>query len=305
MREREMPFVEGVEHRFVTANGVRFHVAEAGEGEPLLLLHGYPQHWYAWRHVVPLLAGRYRLIMPDLRGFGWSDAPYRGYDTDSRGDDVLGLMDVLGLERVRLVGHEWGGWAGFMACLRAPERFTGYLALNIVHPWPDQKAARRHAWRMWFTAFLEYPVVGGAVVRYWPGFTRFLLRLGVTDRSAWTAEVLDEFAESIRPRARAHASRALHWQYVLHDIPRLILGQHRLERLTVPTMILFGADDFALSPQVLTGGDLHADELLVRLVPGCGHYIADERPDLVAAAVLEFFGDRALSERWETSSGEH
>ncbi|MQY05556.1 alpha/beta fold hydrolase [Actinomadura macrotermitis] len=291
MGERPMPYVAGVHHRFVEANGVRFHVAEAGEGEPVLFLHGYPQHWYAWRHLVPLLRGRHRLIMPDLRGFGWTDAPLRGYGTGARVDDVLALMDALGLERAALVGHEWGAWAGFMACLRAPERFTRYLALNMSHPWPDRRALRRTAWRMWHTAFLEYPLAGAAVVRYWPGFSRWLLRRGVTDRSVWTRPVLDEFAESIRPPARAHASRALHWQYVLRDIPKLSSGRFRRERLTVPTMILFGEDDFALSPRVLPGGERHADDLRVRLIPGCGHYIADERPDLVAAAALEFLPD--------------
>jgi len=287
-----MPVVEGVEHRFVEANQMRFHVAEAGPvgAAPVLLLHGYPQHWYAWRKVVPLLAERYRLIMPDLRGFGWSDAPFRGYGTEARVDDVLALMDALGLEKAWLVGHEWGGWLGFMACLRAPERFSGYLALNITHPWPEKKALRRGAWRMWHTALLEYPLLGGAVVRHWPAFTRFLLRRGVTDRAAWTHEALDEFAESIRPFSRAHASQALHWQYVLRDIPRLIGGRFCRQRLSVPTLILFGEDDFALAPEVLVGGERYADDLTVRLVPDCGHYIADERPDLVAAAALELFG---------------
>jgi pimeloyl-ACP methyl ester carboxylesterase len=295
--QRAMPFLAGVEHRFVAANGMRFHVAEAGpaDGEPVLFLHGYPQHWYAWRHVVPLLSDRYRLIMPDLRGFGWSDVTPggRGYSTDARVDDVLALLDALGLkEPVLLVGHEWGGWLGFMACMRAPQRFRQYLALNIVHPWPDRRAMCWSAWRMWYTALLEYPLLGAMVVRHWPGFTRFLLRSGVSDRSVWTPEVVDEFTGSIRTADRARASQALHWQYVLHDIPRLALGRFREQRLAVPTLILFGTDDFALSPRVLSGGERHADELTVRLVADCGHYIADERPDLVAAAVLEFFGGR-------------
>jgi len=93
-----------VTHRFVTVRGVRLHVAEAGGGDPVLLLHSFPQHWYAWRRVIPLLAGQYRLICPDWRGFGWSEAPARGYDTASRAADVLALMDALGLYRVRLVG---------------------------------------------------------------------------------------------------------------------------------------------------------------------------------------------------------
>ncbi|MEU8305664.1 alpha/beta fold hydrolase [Actinomadura sp. NPDC048955] len=134
-----MPWVDGVEHRFVEARGIRFHVAGAGEGPPLMFVHGFPQHWYAWRHLVPLLADRYRLVMPDLRGAGWSDAPYRGYGTRDRAADVLALMDALGLDRVGLIGHEWGAWAGFRACLDAPDRFTRFLALNIVHPWPPAR----------------------------------------------------------------------------------------------------------------------------------------------------------------------
>lgn len=283
---RAMPYVEGVEHRFVEAGGVRFHVAEAGptEGTPVLFLHGFPQHWYAWRHVVPLLADRHRLIVPDFRGFGWSDAPYRGYDTGTRVDDVLALMDALGLDRVLLVGHEWGAWAGFMACLRAPERFDRFLALSMIHPWPEHRRLIRHAWRQWYTIAWEYPMIGGAVLRHWPAFTRYILRTGVTDPDMWRRADLDEFTESVRTRARAHAGRALHWQYVLRDIPRLIIGRNRALRLTVPTTLLFGTDDFAMSPEALVGGERHATDLDVRVVPG-GHYLADEHPGLVADAI--------------------
>ncbi|MGC4954334.1 alpha/beta fold hydrolase [Actinomadura citrea] len=285
---RRMPRVDGVEHRFVEARGMRFHVAEAGEGPPLLLVHGFPQHWYAWRHLVPLLADRYRLVMPDMRGAGWSDAPYRGYGTRARAADLLALMDALALDRAGLVGHEWGAWAGFRACLDAPDRFTRLLALNIVHPWPDQGATRRNAWRMWHTALWEYPLLGGAILRHWPGFTRFHLRRGVADPSCWRAGEMEEFVESVRSRARAHAGRALHWQYVLRDIPALATGRFRRERLAVPATVLLGADDFAFVPEMLAGGAHHADELDSRIVPG-GHYLADERPELVAATIRELF----------------
>ncbi len=82
-----MPDVDGVQHRFVDVEGIRLHVAEAGEGEPLLMLHGWPQNWFMWRHLVPALGGRYRLLMPDLRGFGWSDAPASGYGTERLATD--------------------------------------------------------------------------------------------------------------------------------------------------------------------------------------------------------------------------
>ena len=96
----DLPHVDGVEHRFVDAGGVRLHVAEAGEGRPLLLVHGWPQHWYEWRGLVAELAGERRLIMPDLRGFGWSDVPPGPIDPDVFVRDLIALLDALGLEQV-------------------------------------------------------------------------------------------------------------------------------------------------------------------------------------------------------------
>ncbi|MCW2564729.1 MAG: putative hydrolase or acyltransferase of alpha/beta superfamily, partial [Mycobacterium sp.] len=91
----ELPQLDGVEHRFLDLPGLRMHVAEAGSGEPLLLLHGFPQHWWAWRKVIPALAERYRVICPDLRGAGWTDAPADGYTSDQLTADILGLLDAL------------------------------------------------------------------------------------------------------------------------------------------------------------------------------------------------------------------
>ncbi|HEX5375339.1 MAG TPA: alpha/beta fold hydrolase, partial [Solirubrobacterales bacterium] len=86
----DLPVVEGVTHRWVEARGLRFHVAEAGSGDdPVLLLHGWPQHWYEWRELMPALADRHRVVAMDLRGFGWSDAPRRGYEKENLASDVL------------------------------------------------------------------------------------------------------------------------------------------------------------------------------------------------------------------------
>ena len=120
----ELPRLDGVTHRTVVARGLRFHVAEAGAGDPVVLVHGWPQHWWTWRHVVPLLAPHARLVMIDLRGFGWSDAPPGRYDKQTLADDLLAVLDALDLERVCLMGHDWGAWSGFLACLAEPERFV-------------------------------------------------------------------------------------------------------------------------------------------------------------------------------------
>ena len=286
---RPFPQVPGVTHRFVTARGVRLHVAEPGDGEPIVLLHGFPQHWYAWRHVIPLLAGEYRLICADLRGFGWSDAPPRGYDTASRVADVLALMDSMGLHRVRLIGHDWGGRAAVMLALQAPERVSHLLALNTAHPWLLQRRLLPQLWRFWYTAFLEYPRIGRLVLRNWPGFTRFLLLHGAADPTAWPYDDVEEFVTASREPASARAGEALHWQFVLHDIPAMIMRKNRGLRLTVPTVLLAGADDWMLPPKVLAGAGPHADSLTVQVVPRAGHFLADECPGQVAQVARELF----------------
>jgi pimeloyl-ACP methyl ester carboxylesterase len=294
---RPLPEVPGVSHRFVDVGGVRLHVAETGPagpaadtGDPVLLLHSFPQHWYAWRHVIGLLAPEYRLICVDLRGFGWSDAPARGYDSASQVRDVLALMDALGLARVRLIGHHWGGMLGFRISLAAPERVSGFLALNTVHPWPLQRRLLPQMWRYWYTALLEYPGIGRRVLQHWPAFTAFLLRRGAASPAAWQDGETGEYAAAFRDPARARAGEQLHWQFVLHDIPALVTGRYRKSRLTVPTMILAGARDPVTPPAVLPGGERHASDLTVEVVPGAGQYLPAERPDLVAAAARQLFG---------------
>lgn len=285
--DRPLPNAEGAEHSWLQVRGIRLHVAEYGTGAPVLLLHGFPQHWFAWHRVAVLSGADRRLICPDLRGFGWSEQTRRGYDIDGLSDDMLALLDALGLDRVDLVGHDWGAHVGFRLCLRAPERFSGYLALNTAHPWARQRAILPNVWRQWYTAFLEYPVIGRAVLRRWPAFARFLLRHQVADRSVWQAGELAEF--SAAAQASAHAGQAMFWQYVVREIPALLRGTWRGQRLTVPTVLLGGERDNVFPPSMLAGGESHADDLTVRIVPGVGHFLPWESPHVVAGAMRELF----------------
>lgn len=286
----EPPDVPGVRHRFVTTgDGVRLHVAEAGQGDPVLLLHGFPQHWYAWRRLVPRLAADHRLICLDLRGSGRSEAPATGYDTGTRVRDVLGVLDGLGLDRVRLIGHELGAWTGFMACLRAPERFSHHLALNVIHPWPLQRRLLPQAWRYWYTAPLELPLLGRTVLTRAPAFTRFLLRRGVAASSARDLTAEAEFARSTAEPDRARAAEALHRHYALRDIPAMASGRWKNLRLTVPTVILAGGRDPFLPPGVLTPPQHRTDHLHIDVLPEHGHFLHEEHPEAVARSARELF----------------
>src|SRR3954451_21956114 len=131
MRLEDLPPVRGVAHRFVEANGVRLHVAEAGSGPPVLLVPGWPQHWWAWRKVIPTLAERYRVLAIDLRGWGWSDAPPGRYEKQTFADDLLALLDAEEIEKVSIIGHDWGGYASFLLAMDHPDRVAGLTVLDV------------------------------------------------------------------------------------------------------------------------------------------------------------------------------
>jgi pimeloyl-ACP methyl ester carboxylesterase len=286
----EPPHVDGIRHRYVEARGLRFHLAEAGEGDDVVLcLHGWPQHWYEWRFLLPALAAAgHRAIALDLRGFGWSDAPPDGYEKENLADDVLAVLDELGLERVKLVGHDWGGWIGYLLCLRAPQRFERYLALNILTPWVDLRMLVPELWRFAYQPIVASPFLGYRLHTSGTWVPKVLLG-GSVVRDNFDAETLRIFSDNLAEPDRARACVQMYRVFLTREQPDLIRGRYASERLTVPTLHLHGADDAALRPKMLAGWERHADDMRVELVEGCGHFIADEAPDLVADRAVAFF----------------
>lgn len=275
------------------ARGLDFHVAEAGSGEDVVLcLHGWPQHWYEWRRLMPALADRYRVLALDQRGCGWSDAPREGYEKENLADDVLAVLDALGLERVKLVGHDWGGWIGFLLCLRAPERFERFLPLNIVPPWIDLRATFGHAWRFWYQGVVLAPGLGYRLHRG-GDFVKRVLVGGSDVKDVWDEQTLSIFADNLAEPARARAAVQMYRVFNRRESWPILRGRYADARLTVPTRMVFGADDFVLRPSMLAGWQKHAEQMTVELVEGCGHFIADERPELVADRAREFFAPAA------------
>ena len=285
-----LPRVDGVTHRQVRVGELDVHVAEAGHGEPLVLLHGWPQHWWVWRHVVPLLARDHRLLMPDLRGLGWTSAPATGYDKEQLALDLLGLLEAMDLPEVGLVGHDWGGWVGFLACLRAPHRFRGFVPVGITHPFQQVDRRVLQAWRGTYQVVLGTPLLGEALLRSGPQAVEAVLRLGTTMKGAITAADAALYADVLREPARARASSRLYRTFVLAEALPVLLGQYRGQRLTVPTRLLGGADDPVVTPALLGGYELAAADMSVEVLPGCGHFVPEERPDAVARTVRALLG---------------
>lgn len=292
--ENDFPEVVGVRHRFVTAAGIEFHLAEAGSGEPLVLLHGWPQHWYMWRHQIPAFAERYRVIGIDLPGFGWSGVKDGGFEKAQLAADIVAALDAIGVRQFFLAGHDWGGWIGFLICLRHPGRVHRFVALSIPHPFQSLDFRLIHLWRFWYQWVIAAPVVGERLVRAAHGLPRFLLESGRV-AGKWQEDDLNVYTKRLAEPGRARASVLLYRGFLLREFMPVVLGKYRRERLVTPTLLLFGTADIAISPAMLRGYEPYADSLRVKLVDGCGHFIAEDRPTLVANETLNFLGGAAAS----------
>lgn len=283
------PTVDGVRRSWVDARGVRFHVTEAGDpdGTPVLLLHGWPQHHMAWRHLLADPPTGLRLIAPDLPGYGWSGpAPHRWAKEDVA-SDVLALLDALGLDRVGLVGHDWGGYIGHLLCLRAPERFTGYLALNIAHVWNTPRTILPHLWR--FAQYQPFVATFGYALHRRTRALEVLFRLALADRSAMSRDEVLMFTDRFRDPVCARAATDTYRTFLLRELPALG-GSPERRRSHVPTVAVFGTEDVAIDASLAAEETAQADSYRLERIEGCGHFIADERPELVAARVAELVG---------------
>jgi pimeloyl-ACP methyl ester carboxylesterase len=288
--ERPLPEVPGVEHRFVNAGGLRTHVAEAGSGPPLLLVHGWPQHWWMWRELIGPLAESHRVICPDLRGFGWTAAPPGGYDPEVFAMDLIALLDALRIdEPVDIAGHDWGGWTGFILCLRHPERVRRFLALNIYHPFirPTPRGFLG-LWRFWYQWVLGLPAVGAEVMRRSAAAEPILRWVG-SRQAPWSEDELRTYADQFRDPDRALATSLLYRHAVLRLSPAVIRGVYRQLTMEAPSLLLFGSSDHVQDERLLPGFERNAPNMRVELVPGCGHFIVDEKPELVLERARELF----------------
>jgi pimeloyl-ACP methyl ester carboxylesterase len=205
--------------------------------------------------------------------------------------DVLNVMDELQLDRVHMVGHDVGGFLGFLICLRAPERVARYVSLNTGHPFVrPTPAALGTFWRFWYWPINGAPVLGPWLIRH-ALFSKALRRWFTAVQAGWSPEDGEVFLAPWREPAQALAASKTYRTYLLVDSPRVLLGRYRKVRLTVPTLMLHGNEDRILREPFLRGFEPFADDMRLELIPGAGHFIADENPDLVAERVLAFFGE--------------
>lgn len=286
--------VPGVEHSFMEVSGLRVHMAQCGRGEPLLLLHGFPQNWWEWRDVITPLASHYKVICPDFRGAGSTDAPAGGYTSDQLLADTLGLMDSLGLDRVHILAHDYGAIIGFRLCLEHPERVNRFVALSIPHPFLKPSFALLGVLKAaWIEPVIATPILGPALLgSRRQKFPRFLFAHFSHSEGSFTSADLEYFLSSLREPARARAASALYRHCNIPTFVDIFAGRFRKIGLSTPTLMLIGSEDPALKPAMLGGYEHHADDLTVEFLPDASHFLADDVPEAVVVRTLAFLSQR-------------
>ncbi len=285
-----------IQHWHIEVDGLSLHVADAGQGSPVFLLHGWPEFWATWEPVMQRLEDRYRLIAPDFRGFGCSDNPHLEPSdqagADVLADDILALMDALSLERAGFVGHDVGSFVMQSLARRYPERVSGLFFFNcptvgVGARWRDPE----HINQIWYQTFHQMPYAAEIV-----GATRDSCRAHIGHfLRHWSYKkdafdpVLERFVDNfMRP---GNLQGGFNW-YISQNAARLATMAGTLPtppKINVPTRVVWGRHDPILkSDWVDVLHDAFGD-VSIDIAEDCGHFVHYEDPDLAAEEITAFF----------------
>ncbi len=280
----------GITHHTARLNGIRQHWVSAGAGPPVYLLHGFPETWFAWRKQIPVLAERFTVIAPDLRGYGATDKPAYGYDKRTMAGDVIALMDHLGHDKIALVGHDRGARVGTRFAKDHRDRIDRLAVLDNI---PTRVVADAYDIALarlgyWFFTFLAVPDLPEALItgREETWLTHFY-RDWSYDPEMLTPE---EIAVYVRAYRQPGAVRGSCMDYRAGAEDAAQDREDADEPIDCPVLALWGADFDLVGKafDVLEVWQQMAHTVRGRAIPQCGHLCQEERPDIVNAELLEF-----------------
>jgi pimeloyl-ACP methyl ester carboxylesterase len=267
----------------VELDEVTINIRDEGEGPAVVLLHGWPDTNHLWQHQVPELAARgYRVIAPDLRGFGATTRPAEvsAYAIRHLVGDVVAVLDKLEIDRAHLIGHDWGAAVAWMAAARVPERVATLIALSVGHPTAFAKAGLRQLEKSWYMLFFQFT----GVAEEWLSANNF------RNLRRWSSHpdidaVVDRLSEPGALTASLNIYRANRPTISLVKPPR------RLPPVAAPTLGVWSSRDLALTEKSMTGSHAYVSgPWQYERLDGIGHWMQLEAPDKLNALVLDFLG---------------
>jgi pimeloyl-ACP methyl ester carboxylesterase len=273
--------------RYIDTGDLRQHIVTGGDGPPLLLVHGWPQTWYAWRLVMPALARDFTVIAPDQRGCGLSGRPQDGYDTGTLAADLVALMDALGHRRFAVAGHDTGMWIGYALAADHPGRVARLAVAETplpgVSPSPPLFANARLNNALWHFAFNRLAEVNDQLVT---GREEVYFGWQFATKAA---RPLPDYAVRHYIDTLAADSAALHASFAIYRALNATIAQNQqrtTRRLPMPVLGIGGGH--SLAEQVADTMKLTADDVQTLVIPDCGHHPAEETPEETLAALTAF-----------------
>jgi pimeloyl-ACP methyl ester carboxylesterase len=289
-------FAETFTSRYVDAGEVRLHAVIGGDGPPVLLVHGWPETWYAWRLVMPALARDFRVIAADQRGVGLSDKPEDGYDTGTQADDMVALMEALGHERFAMYGTDTGMPIAYAVAADHPDRLERLVVSEAViagvTPSPPLLVPAALNERLWHLAFNRLPKVNEELVRGREAIFFGAEFAGSAGTHKLPDEVVSYYLDILRD---PDALRGSFGQYRAFDASIAQNQQRKARRLALPVLAI-GASE-GLGQGVIDTMKLVADDLQSVIIPGSGHWVAEQAPEQLVAALTQFLAPYRDAER--------
>jgi haloacetate dehalogenase len=280
--------------RDVVTRATRIHYRRLGQGPGMVLLHGYPQIGHMWRKVMPAFAERFTVVAPDLRGYGDSDRPIRGYDKRTMAADIADVIQALGIQPVALIGHDRGARVAHRFALDHPSLLTRLVLLDIAPRTtssPDRSGERRARWHWFFHQLPDLPeaLTAGREEIY----LRYMYRTSAYNPAAIEEEAVQEYLRCFRQPGAMRAAFDDYRAGATIDFEQD--GADRDKKVAAPTLILWG-EAGGRRPQVpdmLGVWKERCAQVVGHAVPGSGHFIPEEQPAAVIEAVLRFVGEPA------------
>ncbi len=280
------------QHSFVETNRIRLHCISQGEGDLVVLLHGFPEFWYSWRYQIPALARYFKVVVPDLRGYNDSDKPDSGYDLDTLSADILGLIEALGYKSARIVGHDWGGAIAWHLAQKFPRILDRLAILNAPHPQQFLQELSGNADRLrrsWYFLLFQVPGIPEWLIQNnLKEVVQNLFREQAVRKGAFSREDTQIYQEALA-KPGVLSAIANYYRHFLSPQNWLVHLGKLPEPITVPTLVLWGEEDSLLSKTLTEGLDrLIAAPFKLRSIPQCGHWIQQEVPQTVNRELLAF-----------------
>ena len=279
-------------HGFSLTNRIRLHYVTQGEGELVILLHGFPEFWYSWRFQIPVLAHNFKVVVPDLRGVNDSEKPQNGYDIDTLAQDVVGLIRGLGYQRAHIVGHDCGGMIAWNIAQQFPGVLQSLSLLNAPHPHRrlrDMTENLEQLLKNWQLLAFQVPGLPELLIRLnLPDFVKEFFQTQAVRKAAFSNDVLQIYQAALEKKG-AIASALHYYRHFLNPQTLISRFSNQSGPIHIPTLVLWGEDDRLMNPKASKGLERFVKApFKLKVIPECGHWIQQEAPRLVNSELLNF-----------------